>query len=119
MFPFAKPSGQNEKLQKRLQELRKRTPIPVFWLFGKTQSGKTSLVRFLTGAETAEIGQGFKPCTRFSRKYDFPISDAPLITFLDTRGLDEPGYDPDEDLSKFDHEAHVTIVTVRVLDHAL
>src|SRR5713226_4187579 len=94
-------------VQPRLEQLRKRVPAPVFWLFGKTQSGKTSIIRFLTGADAAEIGQGFKPCTRFSRLYQFPTPDAPLLTFLDTPGLDEAGYDPSEDLARFDAHTHV------------
>jgi len=107
------------ELQTKLDELRRQTPIPVFWLFGKTQSGKTSIIKFLTGADDAEIGQGFQPCTRFSRSYLFPTAEAPLLNFLDTRGLDEPGYDCAEDLARFDQLAHVVIVTVKVLDHAL
>jgi uncharacterized protein (DUF697 family) len=113
-----KAEPREDELQQRLDELRHRTPVPVFWLLGKTQSGKTSIIKYLTGAEDAEIGQGFRPCTRFSREYDFPSADAPLVTFLDTRGLDEPDYDPAEDLAKFDQRAHVVIVTVKVLDHA-
>lgn len=108
-----------ERLKATLEELRKKTPVPVFWLFGKTQSGKTSLVKFLTGAEEAEIGHGFRPCTRFSREYLFPTPDAPLLTFLDTRGMDEPGYDPAEDLARFDQAAHMMVVTAKVMDHAL
>jgi uncharacterized protein (DUF697 family) len=104
--------------QQRLDILRHRTPVPVFWLFGKTQSGKTSLIKYLTGADDAEIGHGFKPCTRYSRQYQFPTPDAPLVTFLDTRGMDEPGYDPAEDLAQFDNFAHVLVVTVKALDHA-
>ena len=92
--------------------------MPVFWLFGKTQSGKTSVIKYLTGADRAEIGKGFQPCTRFSSLYQFPTPEAPLATFLDTRGLDEPGYDPAEDLARFNNEAHVVIVMVKVLDHA-
>jgi uncharacterized protein (DUF697 family)/predicted GTPase len=107
------------QLQQRLEELKKQTPVPVFWLYGKTQSGKTSLIKFLTGAEEAEIGQGFKPCTRFSRMYQFPTPEAPLVTFFDTRGVDEPGYDPREDLARFDAQAHVVLITVKALDHAL
>jgi uncharacterized protein (DUF697 family) len=109
----------DEQLQHRLDELRQRTPRPVFWLFGKTQSGKTSIIKFLTGAEEAEIGQGFRPCTRFSRQYEFPTPEAPLLTFLDTRGMDEPGYDATEDIARFNGLAHVVVVTVKVLDHAL
>jgi predicted GTPase len=114
---FTKTARQAQ-LQERLDRLRQQTPVPVFWLFGKTQSGKTSLVRFLTGAEEAEIGHGFKPCTRFSREYQFPTPEAPLLTFLDTRGLDEPGYDPGEDLDRFHDRAHVIVATVKALDHA-
>jgi hypothetical protein len=115
LFSTAK---RDELVQKQLDELRHKLPAPVFWLFGKTQSGKTSLIKFLTGADAAEIGQGFRPCTRFSRRYAFPTEEAPLAVFLDTRGLDEPGYDPAEDLARFDHEAHVVVVTVKALDHA-
>src|SRR5437868_3275373 len=105
-------------LRKRLEKLRAELPVPVFWLIGKTQTGKTSIIKYLTGAEDAEIGQGFKPCTRYSREYDFPTAEAPLLTFLDTRGMDEPGYDPGEDLAQFNNLAHVQIVTVKALDHA-
>lgn len=106
------------QLQSQLDVLRQRTPVPVFWLFGKTQSGKTSLIKFLTGADAAEIGQGFQPCTRFSRTYQFPTAEAPLLSFLDTRGMDEPGYDAAVDLAQFDSQAHVVVVTVKALDHA-
>jgi uncharacterized protein (DUF697 family)/predicted GTPase len=111
-------SARQARLQEHLERLRRKMPVPVFWLFGKTQSGKTSLIKYLTGAESAEIGKGFQPCTRFSRQYQFPLPDAPLLTFLDTRGLDEPGYEPGEDLAHFNDQAHVLIVTVKALDHA-
>ncbi len=111
-------AGRETEIQKQLDEIRKRLPVPVFWLYGKTQSGKTSVVKYLTGADRAEIGNGFRPCTRYSQEYDFPTPETPLITFLDTRGLDEPGYDPAEDLARFGSQAHLVIVTVKVLDHA-
>ena len=106
------------KLQEKLDQLRSKVPVPVFWLFGKTQSGKTSIVKYLTGADEAEIGQGFQPCTRYSRQYQFPTADAPLLTFLDTRGMDEAGYEPTEDLAQFNAKAHVVLVIVKALDHA-
>src|SRR6266540_6938782 len=37
---------------------------PFIWLFGKVQSGKSSIVQRLTGATEAEIGEGFRPMTR-------------------------------------------------------
>jgi uncharacterized protein (DUF697 family) len=47
--------------------------------------------------------------------FDFP-EEAPLIRFLDTRGLGEVGYDPAEDLAVCERQAHLVIVTMRVLD---
>lgn len=105
-------------LDAELAALRDRVPAPVFWLFGKTQSGKTSIIRYLTGAEDAAIGSGFRPCTRTSRKYPFPTADVPVLTFLDTRGVDEPGYDPAEDIAAFDPQAHLMVVTSRITDFA-
>jgi len=101
-----------------LGDLRARTPAPVFWLYGKTQSGKTSIIHYLTGAEAAEIGNGFRPCTRTSRKFPFPEAESPVLTFLDTRGLGEAGYDPTEDIAAFDKDAHLMLVTVRLRDFA-
>jgi uncharacterized protein (DUF697 family) len=112
------PAAREAQVNQHLEQLRERLPLPVFWLFGKTQSGKTSIIRYLTGASDAQIGQGFRPCTRFSRRYQFPSAETPLVTFLDTRGLEEPGYDPQEDLAAFDREAQVMIVTVKATDHA-
>lgn len=112
------PKVEDATVNAQLGKLREQTPVPVFWLIGKTQTGKTSVIRFLTGAERAEIGKGFQPCTRFSSLYDFPDEQSPLLRFLDTRGLDEPGYDPAEDVAAFDDRAHVVIVTVKLLDHA-
>src|ERR1700693_6311827 len=94
--------ARDTELHDRLEHLRQKTPVPVFWLYGKTQSGKTSLVRYLTGAEDADIGPGVNPCPSFSRRYEFPTPEAPLLTFLDTRGVDEAGYDAAEDLARFD-----------------
>jgi uncharacterized protein (DUF697 family)/predicted GTPase len=106
------------RMQARLADARRRAPAPVFWLFGRTQSGKTSIIKYLTGVDDAEVGSGFRPCTRFSREYPFPTAEAPILTFLDTRGLDEPGYDPAEDIERFHDQAHVVVVTVKVTDHA-
>ena len=71
----------------KINEVRQRLPIPVFWLLGKTQSGKTSLIRALTFNDAAEIGNGFQACTKRSLFYDFPSTSHPILRFLDTRGL--------------------------------
>lgn len=108
-----------EEYQRERTKLLGNAPVPVFWLFGKTGSGKSSIVRFLTGAEDAEIGNGFRPQTRCSRQFDFPSPENPLLRFLDTRGLGESAYDPTEDLAAFDQSTHVLVVTARAMDHAL
>jgi uncharacterized protein (DUF697 family) len=113
------PRVDMDALQTALSRLRQGLPSPVIWLFGKVQSGKTSIVRALTGAERAQIGSGFAPCTRWAARYDFPHADFPLVIFLDTRGIGETGYDPHEDLAAFQAEAHMLLVVVRAMDMAL
>lgn len=94
---------------------RAREFAPVIWLLGKVQSGKTSLIRVMTGCSTAEIGDGFRACTKTARIFDFP-EEAPLVRFLDTRGLGETGYDAAEDLAFSERQSHLVIVTMRALD---
>jgi len=105
-------------LSQELGDLRAKVPTPVFWFFGKTQSGKSSIIKFLTGADDAVVGSGFRPCTTTSREFPFPSAEVPVLTFLDTRGVDEPNYDPAEDLAAFDSRAHLLVVTVRLTDFA-
>ncbi|MCA9150094.1 MAG: 50S ribosome-binding GTPase [Planctomycetales bacterium] len=93
-------------------------PAPTLWLYGKTGSGKTSIIRYLTNATTAEIGNGFRPCTQTARRFSFPDTEMPLVNFLDTRGLGEANYDPTADLTEFADQGQLVIVTVRVTDHA-
>jgi uncharacterized protein (DUF697 family) len=115
---FRRGDDRPPDLEATLTELRGKTPAPVFWLVGKTQSGKTSIIKFLTGAEDAAIGSGFRPTTRTTRRYEFPTPDAPLLSFLDTRGLDEPSYDPTADIAALDPLAHLVIVTAKATDFA-
>ncbi|HXD88094.1 MAG TPA: GTPase domain-containing protein, partial [Urbifossiella sp.] len=110
--------GPPPDLDATLAELLVKTPAPVFWMLGKTQSGKTSIIHYLTGADDAAIGSGFRPCTRTSRRYQFPSPESPLLEFLDTRGVDEPGYDPTEDIAAFNSQAHVIVVTAKATDFA-
>ena len=88
---------------------------PVIWLIGKVQAGKSSIVRALTEASAAEVGLGYKPCTRTAAIFDFP-AEAPVIRFLDTRGLGEKGYDPAEDIAFHEAQAHLMVAVMKALD---
>ena len=88
-------------------------PVPVLWLLGKTGAGKSSLIRALTGE--AEVGEGFAPCTRTAMAYDYP-PERPVMRFLDTRGVSESGYDPQEDLAAAEKGSHALVVLARLDD---
>lgn len=109
------PSVDEALLEKSLQEAREKMPVPVLWLVGKTQAGKTSIIHAMTGSEAAEIGNGFQPCTQQSRFYDFP-ADNPVVRFLDTRGLGEVAYDPADDIRYCESKAHLLIAVMKVAD---
>lgn len=109
------PSVDEPALEAALAEAKKRQPPPVLWLLGKTQSGKTALIQALTGSSKAEIGNGFAPCTRTASLYDFP-PEAPLVRFLDTRGLGEVSYDPDEDIRYCESQAHLVLAVMKAAD---
>ena len=113
------PKVSDEELDRRLQRVRQELPEPVFWLLGKAQSGKTSIVRALTGSSRAEIGGGFRPCTRTSSLYAFPDETQHFVQFLDTRGLGEVDYDPVEDIRVLERQSHCLIVVIKAMDHAL
>ena len=102
------------ELQQPIAE-RARGFAPVVWLLGKVQSGKTSIIRELTQASDAEIGSGFRACTKTARVFDFP-AQAPIIRFLDTRGLGEVNYDPAADISFCEGRSHLILAVVKALD---
>ena len=52
---FTGPAGVDDSgVRAFLERLRQRMPVPVFWLFGKTQSGKTSVVDFARHGKATE-----------------------------------------------------------------
>jgi uncharacterized protein (DUF697 family) len=97
--------------------VRAAKAAPIIWLLGKVQSGKSSIVQRLTGASEAEVGEGFRPMTRTARIFDFP-PEAPLLRFLDTRGLGETGYDPAEDIEACARQAQLLLLVMRAGDPA-
>jgi uncharacterized protein (DUF697 family)/predicted GTPase len=115
---FYQSAASRDDFLRRRTELLAHAPIPCLWLLGKTGSGKTSIVRYLTGAPDAVIGKGFRPETRYSRLFSFPDEEVPIVRFLDTRGLGEASYDAADDVARFDERAHLVIATVRATDQA-
>lgn len=109
------PSVDAGELAQALDKAAERQPAPVVWLLGLAQSGKTSIVQALTGSSRAQIGDGFRPCTRTASIYDFP-PEVPVVRFLDTRGLGEVGYDPAEDIALCEEQSHLLIVVVRAAE---
>jgi uncharacterized protein (DUF697 family) len=99
------------------EDARKRaqTVAPVVWLLGKTGAGKTAVVAALTGDARAEVGEGFEPCTRTAAFYDVP-PEAPLLRFLDTRGLGEADYDPAKDIAWCEGQSHLVLVVMQAAD---
>ncbi len=91
-----------------------RERAPVIWLLGMVGTGKSSIIRTLTGSSDAEVGTGYRPCTATARVYEFP-SEAPVIRFLDTRGLGEVAYDPAEDLALCESQAHLVLAVVKAV----
>jgi uncharacterized protein (DUF697 family) len=96
---------------------RARANALVVWLLGKTGAGKTAIVAALTGDPRAEVGQGFEPCTRTAAFYDVP-PEAPLLRFLDTRGLGEVNYDPAADMAWCEGQSHLLLAVMQVADPA-
>jgi uncharacterized protein (DUF697 family) len=92
-----------------------RAAAPIVWLAGKVQSGKTSIVRVLTGCDEAAIGNGYQPCTRTASLFDFP-AEAPVIRFLDTRGIGEAAYDPAADIAFQEEQSHLILGVMKAID---
>lgn len=111
---FAPP---DESRAAEVNEARERAQASalVVWLLGKTGAGKTAIIAALTGDPRAVVGEGFAPCTRTSVFYDVP-SEAPLLRFLDTRGLGEVNYDPAADIAWCEEQSHVLLVVMQVAD---
>ncbi len=89
--------------------------LPTLWLLGKTGAGKSTLVQAITGNSDAEIGKGFRPCTRTARRFAFP-EFKPVLQFVDTRGLSESGYDATEDIKICTKQGHALIIVMKMGD---
>ncbi|XHX76092.1 MAG: YcjF family protein [Stenomitos frigidus ULC029] len=109
-----------------LEQVRGQLPTTEALLVGKPQAGKSSLVRGLTGVSAAIVGQGFRPHTQNTQRYNYPTSDLPLLVFTDTVGLgdvsQETGAIAQELIGELqpneNRRARVLILTVKINDFA-
>ncbi len=112
IFDYINPK-ENPNLLKGSIEWEKQ--LPTLWLLGKTGAGKSSLIQAFTKDSTVEIGNGFSPCTKTAKSYEYPL-EKPILRFLDTRGLSEAGYDPKEDIEICQQGSHALIIMMKADD---
>ena len=115
----------DEQMAEILETFREKLPTTEAILIGKTQSGKSSIVRGLTGFSAEIVGQGFRPHTKHTNQYTYPNDDLPLLIFTDTVGLGEAQKNTDsiiqeltDKLQASNHQARVVILTVKINDFA-
>lgn len=108
-----------------LATVRTQLPTTEALLIGKPQTGKSSIVRGLTGVSAEIIGQGFRPHTQNTQRYAYPSPDLPLLVFTDTVGLGDVNQDTEiiikELISDLETEAtgaRVLILTIKINDFA-
>ncbi|MGD1704431.1 YcjF family protein [Dapis sp. BLCC M229] len=108
-----------------LAKVRAQLPTTEAILIGKPQTGKSSIVRGLTGVSPEIIGQGFRPHTQHTQRYAYPSDDLPLLIFTDTVGLGDVKQEIpviiDELLGELEQEsnrARILILTVKINDFA-
>lgn len=115
----------DDRLAEILAGIRSQLPTTEAWLVGKTQAGKSSIVRGLTGASAAIVGQGFQPHTQNTARYAYPSESLPLLIFTDTVGLGDVDRDTatiaaelQTELQKTTDRARVLILVVKATDFA-
>ncbi|MEQ8758100.1 MAG: GTPase [Coleofasciculus sp. G1-WW12-02] len=108
-----------------LASVRKELPTTEALLIGKPQSGKSSIVRGLTGVSAEIVGQGFRPHTQYTERYAYPSNDLPLLIFTDTVGLGDVNRETPiiiqelaGELQQDTHRARILILTVKINDFA-
>jgi uncharacterized protein (DUF697 family)/predicted GTPase len=109
-----------------LQTVRSELPTTEAILVGKPQAGKSSIVRGMTGTSVDIVGQGFRPHTRHTQRYNYPTDDLPLLIFTDTIGLGDGSQETNEVVRELtgdiedptESRARVLILTVKINDFA-
>ncbi|MBF2022525.1 MAG: 50S ribosome-binding GTPase [Hydrococcus sp. C42_A2020_068] len=118
-------SVSEDRVVEILETVRSQLPTTEAFLIGKPQTGKSSIVRGLTGVSAEIVGQGFRPHTQHTEHYAYPSSDLPLLIFTDTVGLGDVNQDTQTivreligDLNQESRGARVLILTVKINDFA-
>ncbi|MEQ9671952.1 YcjF family protein [Coleofasciculus sp. G2-EDA-02] len=113
------------QVAKILASVREELPTTQALLIGKPQSGKSSIVRGLTGVSAEIVGQGFRPHTQYTERYAYPSNDLPLLIFTDTVGLGDVNRETPiiiqelaGELEQDTHRARILILTVKINDFA-
>jgi uncharacterized protein (DUF697 family)/predicted GTPase len=119
-------------LQQLLEQVRQGLPTTEVILIGKTQAGKSSIIRAMTGASAEIVGQGFRPHTAHTQRYAYPTEDLTLLNFIDTVGLGEGQKDPQSVIQDLQHvlkgevsldtsppAAQILVATVKITDFAI
>lgn len=116
----------DEKVAEILEVVRQQLPTTEALLIGKPQTGKSSIVRGLTGVSADIVGQGFKPHTQNTQRYAYPSADLPLLIFTDTVGLGDTTQSTEvittelvADLQAHSDKARILILTAKINDFAL
>lgn len=119
-------SVDDQEMASILAQIRSELPTTEVLMVGKPQTGKSSIIRGLTGVSADIIGQGFRPHTQHTQSYAYPTEDLPLLIFTDTIGLGEGSGEAvalADELSQTlpnakSQTARVIILTVKVNDFA-
>ncbi|MGB3241177.1 MAG: DUF697 domain-containing protein [Geitlerinemataceae cyanobacterium] len=118
-------SVSDDRIAEILETIRDRLPTTEALLIGKPQSGKSSIVRGLTGVSAEIVGQGFRPHTQHTERYAYPADNLPLLIFTDTVGLGDINSDAREIVAELTGSlqqdpslARILILTVKINDFA-
>ncbi len=108
-----------------LAKVKEELPTTEALLIGKSQAGKSSIVRGLTGVSSEIIGQGFQPHTNHTQQYNYPSEDLPLLIFTDTVGLGDINQNTEaiieELINNWQQESkrgRIFILTIKINDFA-
>ncbi|MDJ0536184.1 MAG: 50S ribosome-binding GTPase [Xenococcaceae cyanobacterium MO_207.B15] len=118
-------SVSDEQIGEILAQIREQLPTTEALLLGKPQSGKSSIVRGLTGVASDIVGQGFRPHTQYTERYAYPSEELPLLIFTDTVGLGDINQETESIIAELEAEleqetkrARILILTVKINDFA-